>query len=269
LRRFALCAGLCTSLCCIAFCEGLSIEEVWPVGESRDYAYVVRGVEVGVQRNRMVEKLPGKRGPVYRMEHTLELDTEAAARLLAVEGEVPALKEADAYCLVDEGGFPLFYEIALTLGESRQDISVTFEEQRATAIIEGADSKKRIRLRYQRVPNVIEVNFIGSLNLLLVGKPLEVGRAFRCYLLAPMALRTFNARAVIEREETIEWAGERVRTFVVEVADEIAWITPDGRILRLSIPEMGIEAELIPEDRPAEDVSADEAPGAAEGDCPH
>lgn len=244
-----------------AVAEGLSLEDIWPVGQSRDYVYRVRGVAVGVQRNRMAERLEGESGPTYRMEHSLELDTEAVARLLDLGGDLPELSDTRAYCIVDAKGLPLFYELSMKIGGQEKRVSVTFEERKAAAIIEGGGRMSRIRLRYQRVPNVIEVNFVGALNLLLVGKPLEVGRAYRCYLLAPLALRTFNARAVISREETIEWAGRKVPTFVVEVADEVAWISPDGRILRLSIPGEGIEAELLPE--PAEGGKAASAPADA------
>jgi hypothetical protein len=207
--------------------EAVTVEDVWPLGEVREYLFEISGTPMGIQWNQMsAPDDPGRSG-VYRLDFTLALGLSAI-------GQPDSLKMSGNYEFRPDGR-PLAYHLEVDFAgqPQRLDIALNDSTIEATVFRDGAESRHILPRLHDIF--LVDNNMIGQWGLMLALIPLQGGE--------PMAGRIFVPQALTEMDILVEIdpggpvpapeTGQQAYRCHLAPIGETCWVTPGGRLIRL------------------------------------
>ncbi len=216
------------------------VEDVWPLGEVREYRFELAGQPVGRQWNQMLAlDDPGEDGG-YRLDFTLELGLSAI-------GQPDSLKMDGIYEFTPAGR-PLAYRLNVALGEERQrlDIALTDSTIEATVLRDGAESRHILPRLHDIF--LVDNNMIGQWGLMLALIPLHGGEPMAGRIFVPQALTEMDILVEIDPGGPLPAPGTEQLAYRCHLAPigETCWVTPDGRLVRLEDEKQHLVVTLLP-----------------------
>jgi len=95
-----------------------------------------------------------------------------------------------------------------------------------------------------RYPVGRDVLISNGLSSYITVENLQIGKRWGVKYLNPITMRMQEVVAEVLRQETIEWEGEDVKTYVIQFEQKplrsLVWVTPDGRPIKEHTPLFGV-----------------------------
>jgi hypothetical protein len=220
--------------------DSVTAEDVWPLGEVREYLFEMAGRPIGTQWNQLMALDDVDEGAGYRLNFTLQLN-------LGAIGGADSLEMDGIYDLTPRGR-PLAYRLNVIVNGQRQhlDIALTDSTIQATVVKEGVESDHILPRLYDVF--FVDNNMIGQWGLMLALLPL--------HLLEPIAERIFVPQALAEMDILVEIdpRGPLPAPRTEQLAyrchlapiGEVCWVTPEGRLVRLEDEKQDLVVTLLP-----------------------
>jgi len=194
----------------------------WPLGQRRDYVYLVDDKVVGEQKNVL---LPAEDN-LYKLMSQLSIDLTPMGEELRIE--------AEAILYVDKNALPVSYTI-----KSKGDIlRAKFDEKFAHIKITRGKDTQEIKIPWSRRHYVVDNLFAGHLALLFSVLELKEGKAYRTTFIVPQELAVINTRTSVVAVQ--KNCGKTIFLCNISPIGEKVWVEDTGRLVRLTIPEHNI-----------------------------
>jgi len=218
----------------------VTVEDVWPLGEVREYRFEMSGQPMGRQWNQMLALDDPGAGGGYRLDFTLELSLSAI-------GQPDSLKMDGIYELTPEGR-PLAYRLNVALGEEQQhlDIAMTDSTIEATVVRDGAESRHILPRLHDIF--LVDNNMIGQWGLMLALIPLHSGEPMAGRIFVPQALTEMDILVEIDPGGPVPAPETDQLAYRCRLAPigETCWVTPEGRLVRLEDEKQHLVVTLLP-----------------------
>jgi hypothetical protein len=218
----------------------VTVEDVWPLGEVREYLFEMAGQPVGRQWNQLMALDDPPDGGGYRLDFTLQLD-------LASTGQVDSLRMEGAYHLAPDGR-PLAYRLNAVFGGQHQHLEISFTDSTILATV-FKDSVESSHL-LPRLHDIflVDNNMIGQWGLMLALLPLQDGEPMAGRIFVPQALMEMDILVEIDPGGPVPSPEAEELAYRVHLAPigETCWVTPEGRLVRLEDEKQHLVVTLLP-----------------------
>jgi len=216
-----------------------TIEDIWKVGEVRDYLFTINQIKVGHQWNKLVGVEGKKEQRVYRFEQKVSLDLSKIGQPVKIEQHAT---------LVTKGhGAPLRYILEGSVNDQETKIKVEFKGKTANVTISTGRQEVHKKIPCPSDALLLDQNFVGSLNLLLgMSSHLKIGAEFSRPLFIPQALTVVPATVKITGKEKYRLGGKSIDAYVGNITplQWIIWTSKDRRLLEIQIAAQGLTIRL-------------------------
>jgi hypothetical protein len=218
----------------------VTVEDVWPLGEVREYLFEMGGRPMGRQWNQLTAPDDPAESGVYRLDFTLKLSLSAA-------GQPDSLKMKGVYDLRSDGR-PLAYQLDVDIAGEPQRLEIALGDStiEATVFRDGAES-------YHTLPRLHDIflvdnNMIGPWGLMLALIPLANGEPMAGRIFVPQALTEMDILVEIDPGGPVPTPGSEEPAYRCHLAPigETCWVTPDGRLIRLEDDKQDLVITLLP-----------------------
>jgi len=217
----------------------VTVEDVWPLGEVREYLFHIAGTPMGSQWNQMTASGDPAESGVYRLEFTLDLSLTAVGR--------PDSLKMSGFSDVRPDGRPLAYHLDVDIAGEPQRLDIAFGDStiEATVLRDGAQSRHILPRLHDIF--LVDNNMIGQWGLMLALIPLHGGEPMAGRIFVPQALTEMDILVEIDPGGPLPAPGTGQAAYRCHLAPigEDCWVTPDGRLIRLEDERQDLVVTLL------------------------
>ena len=217
----------------------VTVEDVWPLGEVREYLFEIAGQPMGRQWNQMTAPDDPAESGVYRLDFTLQLS-------LSAMGQPDSLKMSGTYEFRPDGR-PLTYHLDVNVAGEPQwlDIALGDSTIEATVFRDGAESRHFLP-RFHDI-FLVDNNMIGQWGLMLALIPLHGGEPMAGRIFVPQALAEMDILVEVDPGGPVPAPETGLPAYRCHLAPigETCWVTPEGRLIRLEDERQNLVVTLL------------------------
>lgn len=210
-------------------------ELTWPVGEERVYSISQNGVEIGKETACPVELLYAGGFEAYRIEDSVNFSL--AGIVFSGQGSL----------LVTSEGLPLEFSAKNQVNDRKEEYAYRFQDGLIHQTVTVGPKTVQRQVPYSLGMYLADQRYLSQLVLAVGQVPTFLsGTHYTFEIFIPQELSQGGIDIEVKGKETIKIGEKEYPCFKIESTKGMAfWLTAEGRVVRLLLPDQDLELKLI------------------------